>query len=1083
MARESSQSIGPYDLGEQLGVGGMGFVYRAEHRLLRQPRAVKILQPHLAADETFLRMFYREARLAASLDHPNIVPVYDVGQADGQHYLAMALLDGRPLNQLLRASGPLPPDRAARVVRQLADALQYAHDRNILHRDVKPANVFVDADDHVTLLDFGIARAMDGTWSVSGLTMGTVAYMAPELFDGRPADVFSDGYALAILAFELLVGKTPFGDLTPPAMGYAHVHTPPPPVRSRRPELPETVERVIARELGKEPYERYGNVSSFADALVPALEAASLLDSARTALAREDVERADWLVQQASTAIPRDPTVVEVADQVRDLRSQLTVRANVTRLLAAGDWRGATAELDRLPESANPAFGALRTTAEALRRGETGETEIVAALDTDVDRPTADHPTEDAIDPPTREARPVDDVGPTADRELQLVGPRQPRGGPDDISEAITPPEFPGLVAAALADANNPTMTGRDEPLTRSAGLARFPTPPTPVPVLATSDPARWPWLVGAGVVVLLVALSWHTLGTSTVPGFQPVATSDSQVASVPGVAPALTPTVGPEQAPPKQPAPTAVLPIVGLPAPVLATAIAPNVVPPAPAAPAVVAFDPDQTANPDQALAQAHAALDDGRLDDARRIVDDLRVSAPTSPAVSAAVADVYTRQAQQLAMAGHNDDAIAAYDIALKTPSRDDDRPLIAKKQFALQMLWNLLDVILGHDDDLALKAADVVFTVNPDFREIRPRFYALLVKASDRELDAGDRPATIASLSRAYQVNPNGAEVQQRFAAIGATPTIPKVQPTALPSWLRIGAPPALGQQSPDQRSVATPTPTAAPSSSVVAAAAQPTPAPILIAGAPTAVSADSLSLVAAPPATAMVPAATATPTVAPATFTPSSSTTAAGSAVPTPDAPPTAVPPTSQPATSSAAAGAHPTPVPPTAVPPTAVPPTAVPPTAVPPTAAPPPPAPPVSAPQSSTAAPPPPPAPAPPRPVAPTPVPPPPAPPKPAPAAVSAAAAPAPAPTPKPAPPTPAPAPQPPAPKPQAAAPPPSAPSTARLVAPQPTRSPAPAPARAAAALAPRPAPLAAPAAVSKPAPAPAAAPRPGQRRS
>jgi serine/threonine-protein kinase len=200
----------------------MGVVYRATHRLLQQPRALKVPQPRSASDETFLKLFYREARLAASLKHPGIVRVFDVGEADGQHYLAMALLDGRPLHRLLRTDGSMPARRAATIVRQLADALDYAHARKILHRDVKPSNVFVDVNDQVTLLDFGIARAMDGTSSSGGITLGTAAYMAPELFEGQAATPASDGYALAILAFELLCGKTPFGDMTPHAMGYAH---------------------------------------------------------------------------------------------------------------------------------------------------------------------------------------------------------------------------------------------------------------------------------------------------------------------------------------------------------------------------------------------------------------------------------------------------------------------------------------------------------------------------------------------------------------------------------------------------------------------------------------------------------------------------------------------------------------------------------------------------------------------------------------------------------------------------------------------------------------------------------------------
>jgi len=262
------RSLGPYLLEDRLGAGGMGTVYRAVHRELCQTRAIKVLQTGSANDPSFLERFRREARLAAGLRHPNIVTIYDFGEQDGEYYVAMEYLAGRPLNDVLRSSGPLPPDRAIGMLEQLADALDYAHAQGLVHRDVKPANVMVEPNGHLTLLDFGISRAVDGTrMTRTGLIMGTIAYMAPELLTTGVDGPSVDQYALGVVAYEMLTGRVPFEGTNTPAVIYAQAHTPPPPPRTFRAGLPLALEGSILRQLSKYPDERYPSGRAFVAAL------------------------------------------------------------------------------------------------------------------------------------------------------------------------------------------------------------------------------------------------------------------------------------------------------------------------------------------------------------------------------------------------------------------------------------------------------------------------------------------------------------------------------------------------------------------------------------------------------------------------------------------------------------------------------------------------------------------------------------------------------------------------------------------------------------------------------------------------
>jgi len=270
-------NFGQYKILAPIGEGGMGMVYRAHDTLLNREVAVKVLPPELARDHEFVSRFRREAETAAGLDHPHIVAIYNIGEQDGVHYLAMRLLEGRPLNQILKHSGALPPERALHITEQVARALDYAHARGVIHRDVKPANIMVGADEHVTLMDFGIAKAMSGSrLTRTGTMIGTPEYMAPEQFTGEQVDLHADIYALGVVLYEMLTGRVPFTGETPVSISHAHVYQTPAPPRQHNAQIPPAVEQVVLRALGKRPEARYSNAGALADALRAALHGGSV---------------------------------------------------------------------------------------------------------------------------------------------------------------------------------------------------------------------------------------------------------------------------------------------------------------------------------------------------------------------------------------------------------------------------------------------------------------------------------------------------------------------------------------------------------------------------------------------------------------------------------------------------------------------------------------------------------------------------------------------------------------------------------------------------------------------------------------
>jgi len=255
------------------GRGGMGVVFRATQLALQRPVALKAIVPDLAADLAFRERFQRESHLAASLDHPNVIPVYEAGELDGTLYLIMRWVEGTDLRTLLASSGRLSPGRAIKLLQPVAAALAAAHERGLVHRDIKPANILVargseEAEDHVYLTDFGIARKTDSeSITRTAVFVGTVDYTAPERFQGGRGDAASDIYSFGCVLYETLTGHVPYERPSVVSRIYAHVADPIPSARNVVGDVPEQLDAIVAKAMAKRPEDRFGSARELAAAL------------------------------------------------------------------------------------------------------------------------------------------------------------------------------------------------------------------------------------------------------------------------------------------------------------------------------------------------------------------------------------------------------------------------------------------------------------------------------------------------------------------------------------------------------------------------------------------------------------------------------------------------------------------------------------------------------------------------------------------------------------------------------------------------------------------------------------------------
>jgi Protein kinase domain len=361
--RVPDASIGAVIAGHRIerlvGRGGMGVVYAAVDLALERTVALKLIAPELAAEPGFRQRFMTESRIAASLDHPNVVPIYRAGEEDGTLFLAMRLIDGDDLRTIVERDGPLAPERAAAVIAQVAAALAAAHARGLVHRDIKPANVLVTAEGHCYLTDFGLVKDLAATTGATrtGEVLGTLDYVAPERIRGGATGPATDVYALGCVLFFTLTGRVVFPLDAPERKLWAHVSEPAPPVSAVRPELGAAFDAVVARALAKDPLERYESA--------PALAAAAL-DAAGP-------------VRRAASA-GTDGRLGALMQAAGALRETLPGSPEADRFEAAADGMAARAQRLREAVGAHSVEQIERRIAEVRAGHQPGKAQLVDAL-------------------------------------------------------------------------------------------------------------------------------------------------------------------------------------------------------------------------------------------------------------------------------------------------------------------------------------------------------------------------------------------------------------------------------------------------------------------------------------------------------------------------------------------------------------------------------------------------------------------------------------------------------------------------------------------------------------------------------
>ncbi len=342
--REGDVLSGRYRLEEKIGEGGMGAVFTAHDQELDRRVAVKLLAASFVNDPDVQERFEREARLTAKLDHPHIIPIYDVGRYQGRPFIVMKLLEGQSLADRLRARGGFTTEETLKLMRQLAGGLDYIHAKGFIHRDIKSGNIFISqgtgSDVHATILDFGILRAKEATTGITrtGMVMGTPHYMAPEQALGlRDVDHRLDLYALAVVLFECLTGTLPFEADSELRVVQLQAHAPPPDLVERAPWIPRSVADVVKRALAKKPEDRFNTAAEMVDALDAAWAVAKSSKSSLPAVQTvPEPRRSRSNLPVVNAALP---STSELAETVRPKRtSRALIALLMVTILGAGGW-------------------------------------------------------------------------------------------------------------------------------------------------------------------------------------------------------------------------------------------------------------------------------------------------------------------------------------------------------------------------------------------------------------------------------------------------------------------------------------------------------------------------------------------------------------------------------------------------------------------------------------------------------------------------------------------------------------------------------------------------------------------------
>jgi len=545
----SGQSLGQYQLRELLGVGGMGAVYRAYQVNLERFVAVKVLSASLVTDNDYIQRFNREAKTSASLEHPHIVAVYDYGVENGVTYVVMRMLAGGSLAERLQHSRdtgrPLPSlEETVAILRQLASALDYAHARGVIHRDIKTSNVMFDEQGTAFLVDFGIAKLMSATSGLTGtgMALGTPSYMAPEQWRGDVLTPAADQYALGILTYNTLTGHLPFEADTPFALMHKHLNEEPTPLTVFRPDLPEATRNVLKRAIAKDPADRYPSMTTFAESFAASINGVQSQPTGFfvTPLPQKQLLQVIPPVKVSSSGMMDGPTITPTPGSSLPAYTSSAKPATMpTELLAKKGqnplvWIVALIVLlvvgggiFLLSEVGGEDEVSLTETAQRIAQVAGTETAIAAATDTPTRTTT---PTRTPTPSPTRTPSPTNTLAPRALAQIT-------RGAIlTQTATAWTATPTPNITQTLRAE----LTSLYDEDLTATATLWTPTATNTPTP---TKTPSRTPTFT-----VTPSATSTITPSPTEIPTITPSATSTitPSPTTTPTVTPSATRTITP---------------------------------------------------------------------------------------------------------------------------------------------------------------------------------------------------------------------------------------------------------------------------------------------------------------------------------------------------------------------------------------------------------------------------------------------------------------------------------------------------------------------------------------------------------